>query len=347
MKQRFSGWLNVAVLIAALLFAACQQQPKHTITRGFYFWKTNVALNDYEAQRLRAAGCRRLFVRFFDVQSGPDGQPKPLAIARLQDAPRNFEITPVVFVVNDALKTLSTDHVDTLAARMAGLLARQCSDAGITPREIQIDCDWTATTKDRYFALLRGLKAQPFFQDKIVSATIRLHQVRYIQKTGTPPADRGLLMCYNMGDTRKSGAHNSILNVDVARQYLSGLKAYPLPLDVALPLFRWCLLFDGPRFVGIIRDATPEAAAACAAFERRNAYEFRCLRDTLWYGIALKRGMTVRAEQSDLSAVKDVATFVAKHLPPKPLSILLYHADSSTLQPFSDDALEEIYRACE
>jgi len=44
--------------------------------------------------------------------------------------------------------------------------------------EIQVDCDWTERTKVSYFKFLKRLKEQ---SKKRISATIRLHQVKYHQ----------------------------------------------------------------------------------------------------------------------------------------------------------------------
>lgn len=45
-------------------------------------------------------------------------------------------------------------------------------------------------------------------------------------------------MCYNTGDIDSPGESNSILDLEDAKKYLQGKhRAYPLPLDVALPVF--------------------------------------------------------------------------------------------------------------
>ena len=55
---------------------------------------------------------------------------------------------------------------------------------------IQIDCDSTISTKEKYFNLL------VFLSDYIdcVSATIRLHQINYFRVTGVQTVNRGVLM---------------------------------------------------------------------------------------------------------------------------------------------------------
>ena len=45
-----------------------------------------------------------------------------------------------------------------------------------------------------------------------MSATIRLHQVKYRADTGVPPVDRGMLMAYNLLPPDQAGERSSILD---------------------------------------------------------------------------------------------------------------------------------------
>ena len=65
-------------------------------------------------------------------------------------------------------------------------------------KEIQIDCDWTASTQEAYFEFLHYLKEKAKDKQIQLSATIRLHQLSMTP----PPVDRGILMMYNTGDVK-------------------------------------------------------------------------------------------------------------------------------------------------
>lgn len=123
-----------------------------------------------------------------------------------------------------------------MAKKTAGLIRQLCQKFKIEPTEIQIDCDWTKETKETYFNLLKELQRPSFFRGKKVSCTIRLHQVKYLISSGTPPVNQGLLMVYNMGNLSKYGGQNSIFDLKEARDYRENLAQYPIPLDIALPL---------------------------------------------------------------------------------------------------------------
>lgn len=71
-----------------------------------------------------------------------------------------------------------------------------------------MDCDWTPATKDRYFNFLREVKRQQ--PTVLLSVAVRLHQYRDRTSSGIPPADRGLLMCYNMAPVQERAPANAI-----------------------------------------------------------------------------------------------------------------------------------------
>jgi hypothetical protein len=129
---------------------------------------------------------------------------------------------------------------------------------------VQLDCDWTISTRVVYFHFLAALRAR-LPQGVALSATLRLHQYRYPDRTGIPPVDRVMLMFYNMGQLDDPDEPNSILNLAAAQPYLDGAPPYPVPLDVALPVFRWGVLYRDGRMTKLIHDLTADELAADTA----------------------------------------------------------------------------------
>jgi hypothetical protein len=68
---------------------------------------------------------------------------------------------------------------------------------------------------------------------------------------GIPPVDRGLLMCYNVGNVQQLTTKNAILDAEIVKQYLKG-KTYPIKLDIGLPIFSWAAWYRGNEFKGIV-----------------------------------------------------------------------------------------------
>lgn len=338
------GFLLLAMVL--VLTAACDQQH-HVVTRGFYYWKTSFKLSHDEEQQLTNAGCTKLYLRCFDVVWNENtNRPQPVGILSSRgNLPNTFSYVPVVFITQQVIARINTSELPALAENTANLLQQLATRHNITPNEVQIDCDWTATTRDRYFAFLELLKKQPFLLNKKISCTVRLHQVKYRKTSGIPPVDRALIMCYNVGNLKQPGSHNSIIDVALTKNYLDALDEYPLPADIALPIFSWCLHFRGGKLQGILRVITPDEVPANPAFTQRKKDLFVCRKDTLWQGYAFLSGDELRIEGPSLKNLLSVARFTSKKVRNDSLNVLFFHADSLTLAKFPVDDLKAVYRS--
>jgi hypothetical protein len=255
----------------------------------------------------------------------------------------SFRYVPVVFITQRSLAKLTDSSIRRLATNINNFTALLCRNSYIDPAEIQIDCDWTPGTKNVYFQLLRLLKAQPYFTGKTLSCTIRMHQAKYTNSNGIPPVDKGMLMCYNMGDLKNAKVQNSIIDVGAVQQYLSRLQYYPLKLDIALPIFDWCLQFRQDQFKGILRGVTPGIMDSNKAFAQIDGHKYSSLHDTLWQGYYFEKGDVVRAEQADITVLKIVAGYTARHISNTDLNVVFFHCDSITLSKYSPDELEKVF----
>ena len=86
-------------------------------------------------------------------------------------------------------------NVNDLAKKTFDFIAQINSKNKISCQEIQIDCDWTKSTKDKYFYLLKKIKE---LSKKEISCTLRLYPYKYPEIMGVPPVDKAMLMCYNL-----------------------------------------------------------------------------------------------------------------------------------------------------
>jgi hypothetical protein len=336
-------------MMSLLLAVSGCKGKKKAFTPAFYYWKTAFRLDTAEQNALKETRAGKLYVRLCDV--GWDSRrnaPVPHdALLPGGVIPAGVKPVPVIFLEQEVLGHLSSEAlVDSLAANMGRYVAAVCGNAGWKAEELQIDCDWTTGTDSVYFDLLRRIRAQPFLQGKILSATIRLHQVKYLSRSGVPPADRGMLMCYNMGNTKNPQAHNSILDVAEAKDYLKNLHAYTLPLDLALPLFRWCLWYRGQRLVGILRDVEPEDCSRLPFLRQERGNLYRCIRNADWGGYPLRAGDLIRAEAPSQDDVEEVASYAADRLSNDTFTVAFYHLDRLPLKKFPPHALEAILDRC-
>lgn len=338
-------WYLLSLL---LLLAACRSHEPRQIIKGFYYWKQRYATNSTEQNTLSALQVQKLYLRAFDVRLDPfSRQPVPVAPVDIRSTiPDSIRVVPVVFLMNDIWRNNDSMAVTQLANQVSRLLLELYSNipASRIP-EIQIDCDWTRQQKDTYFAFLHAFRQTDACQGRQLSATIRMHQVKYLSANGIPPVDKGLLMCYNMGDLRKWGDHNSILNMKELAAYITPnhIQEYPLPLDVALPLFEWSVLFSKFAYTGILRSIGDKELADRKLFMPTGTFTFTCRHDTILNGYPLREGDVIRRETTGPALLKQAAQLIARQRQQYEPTIIFYHLDSLTLSKYTIDELEDIY----
>jgi len=337
--------LNILLLTTCFIWG-CNNHSHKNITKAFYYWKTNFTLTAFEQKKLDSFGCKTLYIRLFDIDwDAATNAPKPVAVSNAgQPLQQGFTYVPVIFITQDALNKTPASQVANLVANFTKLVYQKSIQLKLNPAEIQVDCDWTNNNKDKYFLLLTECKKQAFFKGKTLSCTIRLHQLKYPLAAGLPPVHKGLLMCYNMGNLRLAGNNNSILDEAVAEKYLNALHSYPLKLDVALPLFSWCLLYDNEnRFTGILRDAQENDLLHSSLFTPRGKNLYTVTNDTLYKGYNLRKNETIRYEDCKAGELYTLAAFVGDKINNPSFTLIFYHCDSTVLSKYTNDELEKIY----
>ena len=238
----------IAILVAVIFCSRPmmkQQTPAtntiHPVKNAIYYWRTVYRPSEKELEFLEQHHVGRMYLRMFDVIEG-ETLPEPNATVRFAQAiPKDMEIIPTVFITTDAIRRVETENdMEDLAIRIVRRITRICDWNGIEQwKEVQLDCDWTEHTSEDFFKLCRYVKKH-LPEGKLLSCTIRLHQLR----ESPPPVDYGVLMVYNTDDFRNPKATNSILNDSTVETYLKNVNNYHLPMDIALPIYQWNLVYD-------------------------------------------------------------------------------------------------------
>ena len=257
--------------------------------------------------------------------------------------PQEMELVPTVFITNRTLVQIPNDEIPDLANKMVEKLQGQLKDLPQqVVQEIQIDCDWTQSTKVKYFTLLALLNTS--FKSKRIklSATIRLHQIKYAAKTGIPPVARGMLMYYNMGDVQDSATQNSILDNAIGQKYLQQLADYPLPLDVALPLFQWGVLFRNGKMIKLFNQLMETALSDDQRFTKVDHNHWEVIKSTYLNGVYLYTGDKIRLEKVSFKALERASELLQQQLKKDNRSIVFYHLDEAVVQQFEQQRLQSI-----
>lgn len=328
-----------------LLFSACKD--KGTAGTAFYFWKTVFQLSPREAGLLRTAADGHLYLRFFDIAwNAQEKQAMPNGVITFKQPASGLSITPVIYITNQSLQQTELAHMDSLACKANRLLCRLATANGMVYQSVQIDCDWSVATKTKYFTFLRAFKR---YNGKSLEATIRLHQIKYPERTGVPPVDKGLLMFYNMGRISPDlNARNSIYNPEDAAAYIEALPHYHLPLDVALPIFSWTIQIRAGKVAQSYAKITLTELSDPQNFEAlksKNQFvpAFKALKSFYLKGIYVKQGDLFKFESIDKENLTAAAKQVSAYLAPlKNRNIIYYEISSVSLLPLHAKDIKEI-----
>lgn len=332
----------LVLLLTASLYKKSSAPPNPTGS-NFYYWKTKLEFSQADKALADSLGMKRLYLRYFDVDWSPTLEmPVPvgeLVLDEYYEKPNStkiadYQVVPTVYLVNRVFE--KNFNADSLAAK----ISRKINDFSqslswqingwttdyakaedpydwslpdsLTPEylfrqritEIQLDCDWTPKTRDRYFQFLQAMKrANPSME---ISCTVRLHQFRDQEKAGIPPVDRGTLMCYNVAPPKDVATRDAIFDTDLVNGYLKNGE-YPLALEAALPLFSWGALFHENQFKGLAAGLSEAEVKGNPLFEPVSEGKYRFKQDTVFADVYMRAGDLVRLDEPTPSEIKQIA----------------------------------------
>ena len=224
-KMKKTLFLLLLFTLLALFFYA----PNQSTTYSYYHWKQTYRVKSKTPPK---------FIKLLDIAYK---EKTTIHKTKFIHTPTH-KIVPVIYLDNPLLKH---ENGKELAQKILTILKTYT----LNYNEIQIDCDWTKSTQKTYFSFLEELKK---VSKKQLSATIRLHQVKLFKRTGVPPVDKGVLMYYNMSNFKDLKTKNYILDLELAKKYHYNFDTYPLPLNLALPLYAQATLIRFGEVVSII-----------------------------------------------------------------------------------------------
>lgn len=319
-----------------LLVFSCQQQEKPTIS--IYYWKTVFRLSPKEKKTLSENEVQKLYIRYFDIDLNSQTQePFPRSPIRFEDKTSGFEIVPVIYIKNNVMLKKNLDIQD-LAYKTNHFIAQINAKNGISIQEIQIDCDWTLNSKDHYLNFINEYKK---VSKKKLSATIRLHQIKYFKKTKIPNVDHGVLMYYNMGKIAPDSL-NSIYDRTIAANYLSSLKNYPLPINIALPIYSWFIHIREGKIIRIINKMDANNLKKDSNFIRIKNNWFKVRNPNYKNGIYYKANDLLKPETITNAELLEMANDLEKNTTQNPKEIIFYDLDEFNIEHHDKDIFKKV-----
>ena len=310
-------------LICILLLTNCTK-TNNNHDYGFYYWRSTFNLNKNEQQTLNKSKVGNLYTRFFDVVKQNDQFLEVGIININKETSTDKKIVPVIFITNETWFNIKPNDIQFLAVKINERINKIHSNHKLNlENEIQIDSDWTASTKNDYFKFLQALKQ---ISKKNITCTLRLHQVKDKLQTGIPPVDKMYLMCYATSSPLKNQEQNSILDVRTLKSYLRNLEDYPIKLDIALPIYSWGIITNHLGKKKLINALTAEELMQNKNFKMIIKNNFEVLKDDFYFGLYLNKGFKIKIEEIAEKDITESLNFIDEKLN-YPFHIIYYHLD--------------------
>lgn len=321
-------------LTTLLLFIILSCSKPEPVPVSFYYWRTSFKLTELEKEYLNALKVSKLYIRYFDVAL-QNKEPVPVTPIVFNEKVENTEIVPVIYIKNEAFLQ-KTDTKD-LAQKIYNYIQQINDKNGFVTHEIQFDCDWSLKSKQNYFQFIDNFKK---LYPKL-SATIRLHQIKYQKKTGIPDVEKGVLMYYNMG-VISADDNNSIYDRSVAQRYIKSLTNYSLPLNIALPVFSWSVHIRDNNVVNLISGlSNPDLQKH--PFEKVSENRYRVVEDFVYQGRYLAKNDVIKMEEPSAGQLKEMMDDLKKYIK-KPDEIIFYDLNEKNLTKYEKETFKTICR---
>lgn len=326
---------SFTLLCCTLFLFACKPQRSHKVSTAAYKWQTTWQQSEAEQKFCDSLDVKTLYVRAFDVVW--EGQAVPQAVLQLVEKPSEAQAYVLcVFLTQSVFEHTPAEQTAPLAQKVLQKLAT-FQDKFPHTLGYQMDCDWTAKSRLSYFAFLEHLqRLKPAGLQ--LSATIRLHQIKFPKQTGIPPVERGSLMFYNMGDVSNVQTHNSILDVQEARKYVDKLSEYPLDLDVILPIFSWGCVYRNGSLVQLLPEFSPDSLKALQA--EKGFY--RVDKSQYHKGTYLYKDDQIRWERVNTQQLREAALLLAPLIRNDSLTLAFYHLSPASIRQFKAGELAKL-----
>ncbi|MFY0672988.1 MAG: hypothetical protein JXQ87_06265 [Bacteroidia bacterium] len=355
---------NLLFIFIAILFSvSCSQKVE--VERAFYYWKTNeYRFEKQERSLISKVEPKTIYVKFFEVEKDGVFGAAPVSKTRFSVKSCNYEgdygfcfdstfcdsfksvnVIPTVFVKNDVFKVVNSQEIDTLASNIIFLVNKYFKQKDFESisslKEIQIDCDWTPSTKENYFSLLKSIQNQTKAE---ISVTLRLYPFKYREKMGIPPVSKATLMCYNYFNPLQRLEENSIQNNEELKLYLKGADNYPLHLDIALPVFNYAFLFHNKQFAGVLRGVEGEIDSFCKPMEGSDLL-YAVTKDTVIDNSYLRVGDQLKIELSNTQQVLESIDLLKNYIQfDGKTRITLFHLDAERTNELNHEEIISIYK---
>lgn len=324
-------------LLFALTCFSCNEN-KHEVKAGAYFWERVYEPSDLEEDFMLDRNIDTIHVRYFDLDFNIAQKTSfPVAPIIFKSVPKQ-KVIPTIFVKNVVFEKIEPEQIAFLAQNVLSLINSINDKNGISINEIQIDCDWTVGTKYVYFEFLKEIKKASNLK---ISVTIRLHQIKFYEKTGIPPVEKGTLMLYNTGDWKAQTTENSLFDAKEIIKYLDNLPEYPLKLSFAFPIISQKLWYRNGVFIGFVNNIDLQLLGNSAMF-KVSGNNLICLTSQNVGKITFRVGDVIRTEKAEPEEIMKIKKLIFEKIEQPKIDLLLFQLNETNIKAYSKQQIDSI-----
>ena len=315
--------MKLYLFACILIMSSCQSETSFQFST--YWWKNSTQTNKTQQKFLTHNKINKIYLKVFDLKWNEGN--KTISVPKVHNSLDfdSVKIIPVIYIENSVLFNFEVDTIYNIILNHYSVAIRNGIIKDYT--ELQIDCDWTLQSKKAYFKLLKLLSTNITH----LSATIRLHQIKYAKITGIPPVEKGVVMIYNLDSPADTSTKNSIFSYDKALMYLDGyLKEYPLKVDIALPAFSWGVHYHHGKIKALISDFNPKGIDSLNMYQKKNGY-YKSKKAHFYNTHRISNRDEIRYEYPLIFEVDKMMEFLKQNLNQNTTEIILFSLNSEFL----------------
>ncbi|MFZ4544487.1 MAG: hypothetical protein ACOYOA_10585 [Saprospiraceae bacterium] len=340
--------IGIVLGICLLVWGAVRIYEKYNPSpeMSFYYAKSTLDLSKQEEQILLENPKSPLYFHLMDVVWDSDKQfAIPTAQIRLEKSlPQFLTIVPVVNIANEVFEHINSADADGLAQMIAKRIEDKLMEGNgvVNPiQSLQLDCDWTPETKDRYFVFIQSL-ANSF--DFPITVSVRLHQIKFKEKMGIPPVKRVMLFYFNSGELNESKTRNVYSDSAFPNDFLSQIEQYPMPMDLGILLFGCGQIKRNDKIIHLLDNLSKEDLTDNLIFEQISPTDFKVLDDITLKNFRCVSGDNIHLETIENNQLSSTCAALAPHLKREKRNICFYQLDDVLLKNYPNGFLKGLVK---
>jgi hypothetical protein len=135
---------------------------------------------------------------------------------------------------------------------------------------------------------------------------------------------------------------NSIYNRNIASRYLSSLKNYPLPIDIALPTYSWGIHIRDEKIIGLRNKIDANNLKNNSSFVLTKNNWYTATSSNFKDGVFYKKNDQLKIETISKNDLLEMANDFEENTNQNPKEIIFYDLDEFNLKNYEEGLFEKI-----